>query len=204
MNVRHVVLAVSALDVPGIRMNPADRCYHCKKALFTLIKETAADAGVAHVAEGANADDARDFRPGARAVQELGVLTPLRDASLTKSEVREISHELGLPTWDKPAYACLATRFPAGAELTAERLRMVEQAERFLHELGFKQCRVRHHGNLARIEVEKDKICAIIARPEMEAHLKEIGFEFVTVDLGGYRTGSMSKQPVKGNDDDNR
>ena len=198
LGVRHEVLHVPALDIPGLRMNPLDRCYHCKKALFTLIKKTAADAGIAHVAEGANADDANDFRPGARAMHELGVLTPLRDAGLTKAEIREISRELGLPTWCKPAYACLATRFPVGAELTAERLRMVELAERFLRGLGFAQCRVRHHGNLARIEVEKDKISDLLARPEIERRLKEIGFEFVTVDLGGYRMGSMSESSLKG------
>jgi len=196
IGVRHVVICTSELEIPGFRHNPPDRCYHCKRELFTQVREVAARHGTQHVADGTNADDAEDYRPGVRAIEELGVLTPLRDAGLTKADIRELSRELGLPTWDKPAYACLASRFPYGAEITAAKLRTIEQAEAFLRELGFPQCRIRHHGDVARIEVEPGRT-AELASPEaagaIVARLKELGFRYVALDLEGYRTGSMNE-----------
>ena len=196
IGVRHIVIQTKELEIPGFRNNPPDRCYHCKRELFSHVRAVAAKHGVSHVADGSNADDLNDYRPGARAVEELGVLTPLSDARLTKADIRELSHDLGLPTWDKPAYACLASRFPYGADITPDKLRMVERAEAFLHELGFAQCRVRHHGDVARIEVEparlRDLAAPGTARRIVQA-LGQIGFCYVALDLEGYRTGSMNE-----------
>ncbi len=196
IGVRQVVIKTNELEIPRFRGNPPDRCYHCKRELFVRIREVAHEHGIAHVADGTNADDASDYRPGMRAVEELGVLTPLRDAGLTKGEIRALSREFGLATWDRPAQACLASRFPYGVEITHEKLAMVERAEMVLHELGFEQCRVRHHGDMARIEVEPGRV-ADLAAPGVAGvvvrRLKEIGFKYVAVDLQGYRTGSMNE-----------
>ncbi|MFO7899906.1 MAG: ATP-dependent sacrificial sulfur transferase LarE [Planctomycetota bacterium] len=191
---RHVVIETSPLDVDRIAANPPDRCYHCKRALFTRVAEVASEHGIEHVADGTNADDAGAYRPGTRAAEELGVLRPLQDAGLTKPDLRRLSRELGLPTWDQPAYACLATRIPYGRELRPAELRMVDAAEDFLRELGFRQCRVRHHGSVARIEVEPGRV-PDAAAPEtagrIARRLREIGFRHVTLDLQGYRSGSF-------------
>ena len=193
--IRLIVLELDALSIPGVRENPADRCYLCKKSIFTQICAAARENGFACVAEGSNADDLGDYRPGMRAIRELGVRSPLLDAGLTKAEIRLLSHDLGLPTWDKPAMACLATRFATGHEITNEGLARVEQAEQCLMELGFSKVRVRVHGELARIEVEPDMISRLTEAKTaalVSGRLRRLGFRYVSVDLTGYQMGSMN------------
>lgn len=195
--IRHLILDSEELDIPGFRDNPKDRCYYCKKELFTKIKELAAQNGCAYVAEGSNMDDLGDYRPGLRAVDELGVVSPLRTAELTKQEIRELSKEFGLPTWDKPSFACLASRFVYGEQITADKLDMVGKAEQVLMDLGFRQMRVRMHGtDLARIEVLPEEI-GRAAQPEIRKEitdkLKSFGFTYVALDMQGYRTGAMNE-----------
>ncbi len=184
------------LAVEGFADNPPDRCYRCKKALFEEIQNIARAHGIAHVIEGSNMDDLGDYRPGMQAIAELGVPSPLREAGLYKQEIRELSREYGLPTWEKPSYACLASRFVYGETITKEKLRMVEQAEELLMEKGFRQMRVRIHGTLARIEVPKEAFAHIMqeeTREEIIAAFRTYGFHYVTFDLRGYRTGSMNQ-----------
>ncbi|MCR4989428.1 MAG: ATP-dependent sacrificial sulfur transferase LarE [Lachnospiraceae bacterium] len=177
------------------RHNGPDRCYFCKHRIFTEIIRIAKENGIGYVAEGSNMDDIGDYRPGLRAVSELSVKSPLRECGFYKKEIREVSKAMGLPTWSKPAYACLASRFVYGEEITKEKLRMIDLAEQYLIEQGFLEERVRLHGNLARIEVPPKDI-PDIARDEVRnaiyERFKEIGFMFVTLDLKGYRTGSMN------------
>lgn len=184
------------LAVDGFTDNPPDRCYRCKKALFEEILRIARTHGIAHVIEGSNMDDLGDYRPGMQAIAELGIKSPLREAGLYKQEIRELSREYGLPTWEKPSYACLASRFVYGETITKEKLRMVEQAEQFLMKKGFRQMRVRLHGTLARIEVPAEDFEGIIqeeTRAEIITAFTEYGFSYVTFDLQGYRTGSMNQ-----------
>lgn len=184
------------LAVEGFADNPPDRCYRCKKALFEEIQNIARAHGIAHVIEGSNMDDLGDYRPGMQAIAELGIPSPLREAGLYKQEIRELSREYGLPTWEKPSYACLASRFVYGETITKEKLRMVEQAEELLMEKGFRQMRVRIHGTLARIEVPKEAFAHIMqeeTREEIIAAFRTYGFHYVTFDLQGYRTGSMNQ-----------
>ena len=201
--IERLVCTVDQLAVPGFRQNPPDRCYLCKKELFQQIITLAGERGFAYVAEGSNKDDEADYRPGMQAIKELGVKSPLREAGLFKQEIRELSKELGLPTWSKPSLACLATRFPYGDEITAEKLSMVEKGERFLFDNGFRQARVRIHGQLARIEIlpeEFDKLIAI--SEQVNEVFKALGFHYVSMDLGGYRSGSMNEQlKIQGNAD---
>ncbi|RKY02493.1 ATP-dependent sacrificial sulfur transferase LarE [Candidatus Poribacteria bacterium] len=176
--------------------NPPERCYYCKMELFSKLKEIAGEEGLKHVVDGSNADDVGDWRPGMRAAEELGIVSPLKEAGLGKEEIRKLSKEMGLPTWDKPSMACLASRFPYGHRITPEELRMVGEAERFIRGLGFKQVRVRHHGKLARIEVEPsgiERLASAGIRERVARKLKELGYTWVTVDLQGYRTGSMNE-----------
>ena len=194
--VRHLVLDVDTLVLDGVADNPPDRCYHCKKELVTRIRSAAAELGLRSVVEGSNADDLNDYRPGMRAVRELGVRSPLLEAGLTKAEIRAISKELGLPTWDKPAMACLATRFVTGQALTRAGLARVERAEDLLDGLGFRQLRVRVHGELARLELDPeglDRLSDPALRAELDEKLRALGFRHVSVDLRGYRTGSMNR-----------
>jgi uncharacterized protein len=185
------------LDVPGFRDNPPDRCYHCKKELFTKVREQARAHGLHHVADGTNADDARDYRPGMRAARELGVLTPLLDAGLTKDDIRVVAREAyQLPMADKPAMACMASRFPYHNAITPEKLRQVEAIEAFLTEQGFEVYRARHHGDILRLELgpgETDRILRPALREACVRLAKSLGFVYVTVDLEGYRTGSMNE-----------
>jgi len=195
--VPHVAIESEELDVPGFRENPPDRCYHCKKELFTKVKERALAHGLRHVADGTNADDAGDYRPGMRAARELGVLSPLKEAGLTKDDIRAIAREAyRLPMADKPAMACMASRFPYGSAITRETLEQVERVEAFLAERGFAVCRARHHGWVLRLELGPREM-ALIQRPEVReacvALAKAQGFTYVTVDLEGYRTGSMNE-----------
>lgn len=183
------------LDQEEFASNPPERCYFCKQELFRKLLALAREEGLPVVADGTNADDTADFRPGARAAAELGVRSPLRDAGLTKSEIRELSKELGLPTWDKPSFACLASRFPYGDRITREELAKVRAAEQVLRDLGLRQFRVRNHGKVARIEVEADQILWL-ARPDRRervvAEFQRLGYLYVTLDLEGYRMGSMN------------
>ena len=196
ISIRHVCIETDELAIEAFRSNPPDRCYHCKRELFGKLVKMAQEMGLRHVADGANADDAGDFRPGLKAGDELGVRSPLKEAGLTKDAIREISRALGLPTWDKPSYACLASRFPYGQGISAQAVEQVARAEEFLHGLGIRQARVRHHGNTARIEVPPDRIAGLAERETRErvvARLKDLGYTYVTLDLQGYRTGSMNE-----------
>ena len=192
---RLIGIETSEIGIEEFARNAPDRCYHCKLELFGKLKEIAAREGLAWVLHGANVDDLGDYRPGQKAAQELGIRAPLQEADFTKAEIREASKELGLPTWDKPSLACLASRFPYGTRIAPDTLARVDKAEQFLRELGFRQVRVRHHGDIARIEVEADELPRLLApdvRERIAARLKEIGYLYVTVDIEGYRTGSMN------------
>ena len=199
--VRHEVIDSEELDIPGFAENPPDRCYHCKRELFSRLLAFAHANGLAAVLEGSNIDDDGDYRPGRRAIKELGIRSPLHEAGLSKAEIRALSREMGLPTSDKPSFACLASRFPYGERITAGALERVERAEQWLLDagLGLKQLRVRSHGDLARIEVPSDAIPRLAARAaEIAAALKELGFSYVALDLRGYRTGSMNETLKEG------
>ncbi len=178
------------MDDPRFRENPPERCYFCKKAVFSRIVELARREGFNHVVEGSNTDDDRDFRPGARAVKELGVLSPLKEAGLSKGEIRHLSRLAGLPTWDKPPQSCLATRIPQGQTITPEGLAMVERAESFLLSLGLRMVRVRHHYPIARIEVDREEMPKVVEKAgEIVTALKAAGYAYVVLDLEGYRPG---------------
>jgi uncharacterized protein len=196
IGIRHVTIETEELSLEGFRKNPPDRCYHCKRELFGKLRALAQEMGLRHVLDGANADDVGDFRPGARAAAELNVRSPLQEAGFTKEDVRLASRALGLPTWNKPSYACLSSRFPYGETITPENVRRVDMAEAFLRTLGLRQVRVRHHGDTARIEVPPEQI-ALLARDDVRAQVvarfKELGYTYVTLDLQGYRTGSMNE-----------
>jgi len=194
IGVRHLLIKSGELDLPGYRDNPPDRCYHCKKALFARLRKLAKQSGFEAVCDGTNADDAKDYRPGRRAAEELGVSSPLARCGLNKEEIRRASRKLGLPTWDKPAFACLASRFPYGEKISAARLKQVDQAEIVVRKFVGGQCRVRHHGAVARIEVEPASLSTVIRhRQEIVAGIKKSGFSYVALDLEGYRTGSMNE-----------
>lgn len=194
--IRHIVVHTNELDSYAFKENPTDRCYHCKKNLFTALVNTAKENGIDVVADGSNKDDEGDYRPGLKALGELNIKSPLRELGFTKEEIRKLSKELSLPTWTKPAYACLATRFPYGDEITAEKLGMVEKGEAFLMDRGFTQMRVRIHGKIARIEVLPSDINRFLdekLRDEIYENFKSFGFEYVSLDLKGYRMGSMNE-----------
>ena len=192
--IRQIVFESGEINVPGYRENPVNRCYLCKHSLFEGILKIAGEHDLAFVAEGSNTDDLGDFRPGMLAIKELGIRSPLREAGLCKDEIREISKELGLPTWRKQSYACLASRFVYGETISEEKLSMVDKAEEFLLELGFHQLRVRIHDKLARIEVMPEELGALLEKREAVAEaFRSYGFAYVTMDLQGYRTGSMNE-----------
>ena len=194
--IRHIIVEVDELSIEGFRDNPPDRCYLCKRELFARMIKAAAELGISNVADGSNMDDTGDYRPGLRALSELGVKSPLREAGLYKADIRELSRELGLSTWDKPSYACLSTRFPYGETITEEKLHMIDMAEQRLIELGFDQVRVRIHGDIARIEIEPSEFEKIIQQEtasSLNSYLQELGFQYVTLDLGGYVMGNMNK-----------
>jgi len=196
IKIKHIIVKSEELEVEGFSSNPANRCYLCKKELFTKLKNVAKEYGLASIAEASNIDDEGDYRPGMQATKELGIISPLRLANLTKNDIRELSKQLGLPTWSKPSFACLSSRFPYGDEITKEKLRMVEEAEQFLFDLGFIQLRVRHHNNLARIEVEEAEFDKLLSKENREivySKFKTIGFTYVSVDIKGYRMGSMNE-----------
>ena len=183
------------INDPEYRKNGPDRCYHCKRRTFTKIMEIAKEHGIEYVAEGSNMDDLGDYRPGLKAVGELKVKSPLREAGLSKADIRALSKAMGLKTWSKPSYACLASRFAYGEEITVEKLKMIDKAEQFLIERGFIEERVRIHGNVARIEVRAEDIPRLAEeglRQEVYNRFKEIGFMFVALDMRGYKSGSMN------------
>ena len=194
-NIRQFVLELDPLEISGFKENPKNRCYICKREIFGKIKELAKENGIFTVCEGSNADDTGDYRPGMQAIRELGIKSPLLEYGLTKNEIRILSKELGLPSWNKPSAACLASRFVYGEKITEKKLKMVEIAEDFLHEKGFLQQRVRIHGeNLARIEVNKEDFEKILAiKDEINSFFKELGFVYTTLDLTGFRSGSMNE-----------
>lgn len=198
-SIKYIVIISEELDIEGFSANPVNRCYFCKKEIFTKIREVARDNGVQYVADGSNFDDLSDYRPGMMAIRELQVISPLMESGLTKDDIRTLSREIGLPTWDKPAFACLASRFPYGQEITAEKLAMVDKAEQYLLNLGFRQVRVRHHGEIARIEVacnERQKFFNERILDKTYAELKAIGFTYIALDLKGYRMGSMNENII--------
>ena len=193
--IRQIICHFDPMQIESFRHNGPDRCYDCKRGIFTEIYKIARQNGITYVAEGSNMDDLGDYRPGLRAVKDLGVKSPLREAELYKSEIRALARALDLPVWSKPSYACLASRFVYGEEITAEKLHMVELAEQFLIEKGFAEERVRIHGNIARIEVPPKDITRLAAdgiREEIWQEFKKIGFMFTALDLHGYQTGSMN------------
>ena len=193
--IKHITCKTDPLKEEEYRQNGPDRCYYCKRLIFSEIKRIAEENGIEYVAEGSNTDDLGDYRPGLKAVAELSVVSPLREAGLSKSDIRDISHLLGLPTWSKPAYACLASRFVYGEEITEEKLRMIDMAEQFLIEQGFYEERVRMHGNIARIEVAEKDIARLAEdkmRKRVYDRFRDIGFLYVTLDMRGYQTGSMN------------
>jgi uncharacterized protein len=194
--IRHIIVDSEELDIEGFRHNPRNRCYLCKHELFTKIIVIAQENHLAYVAEGSNMDDNGDYRPGLKAVAELHVVSPLRYVGLYKEEIRQLSKELGLTTWNKQSFACLSSRFVYGEEISPEKLSMVDKAEQLLLDLGFTQLRVRIHGTIARIEVGQDEILRLAA-PEIRRQVSEalhgLGFSYVTLDMDGYQTGSMNR-----------
>lgn len=200
MNVRHRVIRTKELNNPDFKNNPPERCYFCKNELFSRLKKIAADEDIPFVCDGSNFEDTRDFRPGLKAAEELGIRSPIKEARLMKDEVRLLSRMLDLPTWDKPSMACLSSRFPYNTPIEKESLRQIDRAEEYLRSMGFSQLRVRHHGNIARIEVspaEFSKIVDTKTREKIVRDLKKIGYLYVTLDLAGYRTGSMNEPLFK-------
>lgn len=194
--VRLIELPMAEHQNPAYAANKADRCFHCKSSHFGRIIEVARENGFAHVACGANLDDKDDYRPGSRAIAALGVLSPLMDAGLTKDDIRALSRRLGLPSADQPASPCLASRIPYGQEITAEKLHQVERAEELLRSLGFNLFRVRHHGTVARIEVPQEDFSRLMADPIREriaADFRTLGFAYVSLDLEGFRSGSLNE-----------
>lgn len=193
--IRHEFVVTREMDNPAYRANAADRCYYCKDELFSVLDSLAANRKISAVAYGINADDTRDFRPGHRAAHEHRILSPLLDVGLRKSEIRNLSQRAGLPTWDRPASACLSSRIPYGTEVTPERLGLVERGEAALRELGFRQFRVRLHDKMARVEIAADELPRALS-PDMaaqiSARLKSAGFTYVALDLDGYRQGSLN------------
>ena len=194
LGVEHIVLDTKEMDDPEYTNNTPDRCYYCKKIRFSGLGAVKKELGIAHIADGANMSDAADYRPGERAAREIGIRSPLREANLYKDEIRALSRSLGLTDWDMPSQACLASRFPYGTALTTERLRQVYEAEKLISGLGFGQARVRYHGDMARIEVPAADIERLVTHKDVIiGHLKKLGFIYITLDLQGFRSGSLNE-----------
>lgn len=192
---RHEFVRTDETSRPDYRANPANRCYFCKHELYTHLVAVGRERGIPAIADGSNADDRGDYRPGRQAAREFGVRSPLDEVGLTKDEIRALSREAGLPTWDEPASACLSSRIPYFSEVTEDKLRMIEQAEEVLRELGFRVCRVRHHDTIARLEIGRDEMARVLD-PEVadtiDRELRALGYQHVTIDLRGYRLGSLN------------
>ena len=196
LGAEHVALDIDEFDNPDYVANPQNRCYHCKAALYTHLQRFVSERGIKAIVSGTNADDFGDFRPGIEAGREYGVRAPVAEAGLTKADIRELSERLGLPTHDKPASPCLSSRIPYGEAITAEKLRMIEAAEAFVREMGIRECRVRHHNNLARIEVPPEFI-PMLAEPgnaaKIDEHFRSLGYNYIALDLRGFRSGSLNE-----------
>lgn len=194
LGVPHLLIHTNELEDVKFTANPPQRCYFCKNELFARLKEIAAAHGLPQVLDGNNYDDRLDFRPGMQAAKELGIKSPLLEARLTKEDIRTISREMGLPTWSKPASPCLASRFPYGEEITREKLEMIKKGESYLRSLGLHILRLRHHGKLARIEVEPQNFTVVLAAAaDITKNLRQIGYSYVTLDLQGFRSGSLNE-----------
>jgi uncharacterized protein len=196
LNANFQVIKTSELNNPAFTKNPPNRCYFCKQELYGKLLAIAKEKGYAYVLDGANADDTSDFRPGMMAAKELGIQSPLKEAGLNKEDIRTLARRIGLTNWDKPSFACLSSRFPYGHTITPHKLDQVAKAEELLRKLGFKQFRVRHHGDIARLEVELADLPRLMEEPLRQTivnTLREIGFPYVTVDLAGFRSGSMNE-----------
>jgi len=195
LNLRHEIIATAEISRPEYRANPANRCYYCKHELYTHLSAIGRDRAISAIVDGSNADDRGDYRPGRQAAREFGVRSPLDEVSLTKQDIRDLSNEAGLPTWDEPASACLSSRIPYFSEVTEEKLRMIERAETVLRDLGFRVCRVRHHDTIARLEIAREEMARAL-EPEIAAaidrELRTIGYQHVALDLRGYRLGSLN------------
>lgn len=195
LGVQHMVINTNEMDNPEFCANPPERCYHCKKELFATLQELAREHGLKAIVDGANADDRSDFRPGSQAAREYGVKSPLQEAGLTKDDIRQLARHLGLPNWDKPSMACLSSRIPYGQAITAEKLKQVAAAEDYLRQFGIKEIRVRHHGTIARIEVSPSAFALLIdskVRANLVNYFHTLGFTYITMDLEGFRSGSMN------------
>ena len=193
LGVTHKKIVIHELENKDFVENSRFRCYHCKTNLFTKVKELAEELGLPYVVDGTNASDVHDYRPGMKALQELGIESPLKEAGLSKEDIRSLSKDMNLPTWDKPSYACLSSRIPYGTEITQDKIEQLDACEDYLYVLGLKQFRVRHHDTIARIETsERDFQLVLQYRHEIEKKFKEYGFVYITLDLTGYRTGSMN------------
>ncbi|MGI9860650.1 ATP-dependent sacrificial sulfur transferase LarE [Moorella naiadis] len=195
LGVQHMVMNSKEMDNPEFCANPPERCYHCKKELFADLQKLAREHGLKVIVDGANVDDCDDFRPGRKAAQEYGVKSPLQEAGLTKADIRQLARHLGLPNWDKPSMACLSSRIPYGQAITPAKLAQVNAAEAYLRQLGLQELRVRHHGSIARIEVNAAAFALLIdnqVRQALVNHFHEIGFTYIALDLEGFRSGSMN------------
>ncbi len=196
LGVQHLVVETDEMEIPGFASNPPDRCYLCKRWVFSALVQLAREQGVNQVIEGSICDDTADYRPGMKAISELGIRSPLREAGLTKAEIRVMSREMNLPTWNKPSSPCLVTRIPYGSEITMDRLARIEQAEEILANLGIREFRVRDHGTVARVEVAAEEMHKMLddsIRDRVAAELKTIGYLYVCLDMEGYRTGAMNE-----------
>jgi len=196
IGIPHLLIETEEMDDPAYVANSSQRCYHCKQELFGRLRQAAAERGLAWIADGCNADDLSDFRPGQEAAREHGVRSPLMEAGLTKDDIRALSRQMELPTWDKPAMACLASRIPYGTPVTAEALNRIAQAEEFVRSLGVRQLRVRHHDSVARIETDEAGMALLMADENRQAvadRLRGLGYRYVTLDMEGYRTGSLNQ-----------
>ena len=196
LGVEHIIFRSGESEIPEFAANNPDRCYHCKKALSVSLKKIAEEKGISHIAFAANTDDLTDYRPGTKAAEEMGIISPLMDAGLNKEEIRFLSREMGLSTWDKPSMACLASRIPYGTVITADKLKTVEEAEDFLFQMGFRQLRVRHHGPVARIEAARTDLPSFLEedlRTKIVKRFKELGFKHISLDLEGFVSGSMNR-----------
>ncbi|MDE0331900.1 MAG: ATP-dependent sacrificial sulfur transferase LarE [Nitrospinae bacterium] len=205
IGIRHRIVDTDEIADESFGNNPPNRCYFCKNELYSVLNRVAAEEEMAVIVDGSNADDVGDHRPGMQAARELGVRSPLMETGMTKQDIRTLSQSFGLPTWDKPAQACLSSRFPYGDRITPEKIAQVEKAESGLRELGFRQLRVRHHGDVARIEVPKADISRLVdaeTSRQVVARMKEAGFTYVTIDLEGFRSGSMNEVLKSGRSSD--
>jgi len=197
--IEQVVVQLDELEIPGFAENPPNRCYVCKRSVFGELKRVSEERGMAQVVDGSNVDDMGDYRPGMQALKELGVSSPLKDCGFTKEDVRALSHDLGLPTWNMPSAACLSSRIPYGEVITAQKLKRIDDAEAFLKELGFSSVRVRTHGEqgtLARVEVLQSDLERAVApevRAQIVSRLRELGYAYVSLDLAGFRSGAMNE-----------